>query len=107
MAPVPAESQTYITFLYFCGGRSCGAELIEWSQVDLLENKSSVPSRGERGGLGQCPPEVSQSGLNARGFGELYAIDSCVLVATVAKDFVLGASAAATRAASSHRDGLR
>ena len=31
----PPNLKPYITFLYFCGGRSGEAELIEWSQVDL------------------------------------------------------------------------
>ena len=35
VAKLPAHLQPYITFLYFCGGRSGEAELIEWTQVDL------------------------------------------------------------------------
>ena len=38
LAKFPRISKTYITFLYFCGGRSGEAELIEWSQVDLERN---------------------------------------------------------------------
>lgn len=32
---LPRNLQPYITFLYYCGGRSGEAELIEWPQVDL------------------------------------------------------------------------
>jgi len=32
---LPTHLRPYITFLYFCGGRSGEAELIEWTQVDL------------------------------------------------------------------------
>ena len=35
LAQFPPNLKPYITFLYFCGGRSSEAELIEWSQVDL------------------------------------------------------------------------
>jgi integrase len=35
LAQFPPNLKPYITFLYFCGGRSGEAELIEWSQVDL------------------------------------------------------------------------
>ena len=35
LAQFPANLKPYITLLYFCGGRSGEAELIEWSQVDL------------------------------------------------------------------------
>ena len=35
LAQFPPKLKPYITFLYFCGGRSGEAELIEWSQVDL------------------------------------------------------------------------
>lgn len=35
VAKLKAHLQPYITFLYFCGGRSGEAELIEWTQVDL------------------------------------------------------------------------
>jgi integrase len=35
VAKLPAHLQPYVTFLYFCGGRSGEAELIEWMQVDL------------------------------------------------------------------------
>ncbi|HYM76115.1 MAG TPA: site-specific integrase [Candidatus Dormibacteraeota bacterium] len=35
VAKLPAHLQPYITFLYFCGGRSGEAELIDWTQVDL------------------------------------------------------------------------
>lgn len=32
---LPTHLQPYVTFLYYCGGRSGEAELIEWPQVDL------------------------------------------------------------------------
>jgi integrase len=35
LAQFPPNLKSYITFLYFCGGRSGEVELIEWSQVDL------------------------------------------------------------------------
>lgn len=35
VALLPTHLQPYVTFLYYCGGRSGEAELIEWSQVDL------------------------------------------------------------------------
>jgi integrase len=35
LAQFPPNLKPYITFLYFCGGRSGEAELVEWSQVDL------------------------------------------------------------------------
>jgi integrase len=35
LAQFPPNLKPYITFLYFCGGRSGEAELIEWPQVDL------------------------------------------------------------------------
>jgi integrase len=35
LAQFPPNLKPYITFLYFCGGRSGETELIEWSQVDL------------------------------------------------------------------------
>ena len=35
IAQFPPYLKPYITFLYFCGGRSGEAELIEWTQVDL------------------------------------------------------------------------
>jgi hypothetical protein len=35
LAQFPPNLKPYITFLYFCGGRSGEAELIEGSQVDL------------------------------------------------------------------------
>ena len=35
LAQFPPNLKLYITSLYFCGGRSGEAELIEWSQVDL------------------------------------------------------------------------
>jgi integrase len=33
---LPTHLQPYVTFLYYCGGRSGEAELIEWPQVDLV-----------------------------------------------------------------------
>jgi len=32
---LPSHLRPYVTFLYFCGGRSGEAELITWEQVDL------------------------------------------------------------------------
>jgi hypothetical protein len=32
---ITLKNQPYITFVYFCDGRSGEAEMIEWSQVDL------------------------------------------------------------------------
>ena len=32
---ITLKNHPYITFVYFCGGRSGQAEMIEWSQVDL------------------------------------------------------------------------
>jgi integrase len=56
LAQFPPNLKPYITFLYFCGGRSGEAELIEWSQVDLERKLIRIEDGQTRDKLGREIP---------------------------------------------------
>jgi integrase len=53
---LPTHLRSYVTFLYYCGGRSGEAKQIEWSQVDLKRRLIRLEDEQTKTGLGRVVP---------------------------------------------------